>query len=74
MLYCLFLSNTIPIFDKINTVLQYEKPMIHRLKKELFESLCDIYVRFLKPSAINSAKSILRWNILPEEIREIGKT
>lgn len=58
-LYCLFLQNTIPVFTRINTVLQSEEPLIHMLHSELLSLLTELFIRFMKPEGIRSACSIL---------------
>lgn len=60
MLYCLFLKNSISIFDKFNTLLQYEKPMIHVLRREMLSLLTDLFTRFVKPDSITSVTDLLR--------------
>ena len=58
-LYCLFLKNALPMFTKVNEFLQSSIPLIHKLRRVLLELLSDIYSRFLKATAVSSAKDIL---------------
>nr|XP_015930873.1 uncharacterized protein LOC107457258 [Parasteatoda tepidariorum] len=48
-LYCLFLSNTLPLFNKVNVTLQQEAPAIHVLQKNLTCLFMDLLSRFIKP-------------------------
>jgi hypothetical protein len=48
-LYCLFLKQSISLFDKFNTLLQSDKPLIHVLRREVLGFLTDLYTRFVKP-------------------------
>lgn len=57
-LYCLFLQNVIPIFDIANQLLQKDEPVIHLLHDVMINQLTDIFIRFLKPNTVTSAKSI----------------
>lgn len=57
-LYCLFLSATLPLFDKGNLVLQQEEPAIYIVHTVLTEQLSDLLVRFIKPSIIAEADQI----------------
>lgn len=52
MLYCMFLVDAISVFEKINTELQSDKPMVHVLKNKLEKFLRDLLMRFVKPSAM----------------------
>ena len=52
LLYCYFLSKTIPIFEKANAFLQKEEPCIHLLHRMLCEQFSDLTVRFVKPEVI----------------------
>jgi hypothetical protein len=58
-LYCLFLDNIIPVFDKINVLLQRDEPCIHIMLDSLTELLTNLYIRFVTPSAVTEAESIL---------------
>jgi hypothetical protein len=59
-LYCLFLKQSISLFDKFNTLLQSDKPLIHVLRREVLGLLTDLYTRFVKPDAITSASNLLK--------------
>jgi hypothetical protein len=41
-LYCLFLKQSIPLFDKFNTFMQNDKPLIHVLRREVLGLLTDL--------------------------------
>lgn len=58
-LYCLFLQSTVPVFTKINILLQSETPHIHVLRSELLSLLSELFVRFIRPEAIRNAESVL---------------
>jgi hypothetical protein len=49
--YCHFLNFVLPIFDKYNTALQADKPMIHMIRNMLLELLRSILTKFLTPAA-----------------------
>ncbi|XP_071508171.1 uncharacterized protein [Diadema antillarum] len=51
-LYCLFLQNTIPIFNKLNVELQEEAPKIHVLLDRLHFFLRQLLMRFVKPAVL----------------------
>lgn len=57
-LYCLFLHNSIPLFEKFNTLLQSDKPYIYLLRRELYAILSEIYIRFLKPEVISKSTDL----------------
>ena len=57
-LYCLFLQNVIPVFDIANQLLQKDEPVIHLLHDVMINQLTDIFIRFLKPNTVTSAKSV----------------
>lgn len=59
-LYCLFIKRSIPLFDKLNTFLQSDKPLIHVLRIEVLGLLTDLYTRFVKPDAITSASNLVK--------------
>ena len=56
--YCLFLDNILPVFDKANLKLQHQSPQIHKLRRTLLGLLEDIVIRFVKASAIAAAPSV----------------
>ncbi|XP_071487576.1 uncharacterized protein [Diadema antillarum] len=56
-LYCLFLLQTLPLFNKLNLELQEEAPKIHVLQEKLQGFLQDVLIRFVKPSVIAHASS-----------------
>lgn len=59
-LYCLFLSNILPVFNSLNLSLQQEAPLVHILQKKLVSLFMDLIVRFVKPTALKEdAESIL---------------
>ena len=49
LLYCMFLADAISVFEKINTELQSDKPMVHVLKNKMERFLRDLLIRFVKP-------------------------
>ncbi len=49
--YCYFLDYVIASFDTTNTVLQAEKPLIHKLRRILLDLYRGILMKFLKPVA-----------------------
>ena len=51
-LYCLFLRDAIKDFEKINTELQSDTPMIHSLANKLQSFYKTLMIKFVKPSAI----------------------
>ncbi|XP_041348870.1 uncharacterized protein LOC121368275 [Gigantopelta aegis] len=53
------MNDAIPIFDKINILLQRNEPCIHILRREQLSLLTDIYVRFVTPNAVASCKDVL---------------
>ena len=57
-MYCIFLQNTIPIFNQLNLELQEEAPKIHLVHEKLHKFLGDVLVRFVKPSVIADASSL----------------
>lgn len=57
--YCLFLQNTIPIFEKVNRTLQAQAPQIHVLQSLLFELLRDLLSRFVNPSLLKQHSTLL---------------
>ena len=61
-LYCLFLKQTIPLFDSFNTFLQSDKPLIYVLRREILALLTDLYTRFVKPSSITFTSNLLKVN------------
>ena len=54
--YCMFLKNTLPIFDKANLILQKDEPCIHLLHQTLVDQLRTLFTRFLRPSSIQKYK------------------
>lgn len=62
-LYLLFLKNVLPLFVSANTFLQQEKPLIHKLNKQIYDLYFGLLVRFVKPSAVDdSSESLLNLN------------
>lgn len=57
-LFCLFLVDIIKVFDKINTNLQADKPLIHVLKEELLGLFKSLLVRFVKPAAMKDKELV----------------
>ena len=55
-LYCLFLSASLPVFEKANTTLQTDAPCIHIMKNVLLEQLKSLFLRFITPVAMNAYK------------------
>ena len=51
-LFCMFLSYTVKVFNKVLVDLQAEEPMIHILRASLRALLRDLYSRFLEPVAV----------------------
>ncbi|XP_058861185.1 uncharacterized protein LOC117964702 [Acipenser ruthenus] len=56
-LYCLFLQASIPAFDKLNLLLQSDKPNIHVLGRELQAIYTDLLCKF-KPAVLVAASSV----------------
>jgi hypothetical protein len=54
----LFLKATQPVFDELNLLLQRDEPQIHVLLDSCIELLTNLFIRFLKPEAIQKASSI----------------
>ncbi|XP_064612974.1 uncharacterized protein LOC135476774 [Liolophura sinensis] len=52
-LYCIFLKFALLAFDKLNTTLQTEKPLIHKLRRLLNKLMRDLLVRFVVPKALH---------------------
>ena len=50
--YCMFLLHAVAVFEAVNTELQCDKPMVHKLQSVLRRLLKDVLIRFVKPSAI----------------------
>jgi hAT family C-terminal dimerisation region len=57
-LYCLFVKNVLPVFDSANVFLQKSEPVIHLLHSVLVAQLRDLFVRFVKPTAILSCSKL----------------
>ncbi|MGH0123583.1 UNVERIFIED_CONTAM: hypothetical protein FKN15_037028 [Acipenser sinensis] len=57
-LYCLFLQASIPAFDKLNLLLQSDKPNIHVLGRELQAIYTDLLCKFVKPAVLVAASSV----------------
>ena len=57
-LYCIFLLQTIPLFNKLNLELQEDAPKVHLLHEKLQDFLRDILLRFVKPAVIVSTLSL----------------
>ena len=51
-LYSLFLSETIPIFEDANIILQKDEPCIHRLHRVMCNQLRELLIRFVKPAVV----------------------
>ena len=49
------LQHTIPLLNTLNLQLQRDEPQIHVLHDQLQKLLCDILIRFVKPSVISAA-------------------
>ncbi|KAK7504777.1 hypothetical protein BaRGS_00003805 [Batillaria attramentaria] len=52
-LYCLFLADIIKVFDAVNTKLQSDEPKVHKMRGLLHSLLKQLFLRFVKPSALN---------------------
>ena len=61
-LYCCFLDEILPVFDGLNTYLQNEAPLIHRLRRELNSLLKNLLVRFVKPAVIRKSENVCEVN------------
>ena len=71
-LYCLFLRDAIKDFEKINTELQSDTPMIHSLSNKLQGFFKTLLVKFVKPSAI-LGRDILSVNLSDSKnITDVG--
>ncbi|MGH0136938.1 UNVERIFIED_CONTAM: hypothetical protein FKN15_006871 [Acipenser sinensis] len=57
-LYCLFLQASILAFDKVNLLLQSDKPNIHVLGRELQAVYTDLLCKFVKPAVLVAASSV----------------
>ncbi|KAK6491589.1 toll-like receptor 6 [Huso huso] len=57
-LYCLFLQASIPAFDKLNLLLQSDKPNIHVLGRELQPIYTGLLCKFVKPAVLVAASSV----------------
>ena len=57
-LRCLFLNATVGIFADFNLLMQRDEPCVHIMKTQCIQLLTDLYVRFVKPEAINKASSV----------------
>ncbi|KAJ8037837.1 Ketimine reductase mu-crystallin [Holothuria leucospilota] len=86
-LYCIFLTQTRPIFNKVNLELQEDAPKIHVLQEKLQGLLKELMLRFIKPHIVVKASNIAECNykdeschrstddlILGEEVREFLST
>jgi hypothetical protein len=51
-LYCHFLASFIAIFDKVNTKLQTDDPLIHSLRRILHKLQRDLLLRLKQPGAL----------------------
>lgn len=59
-LYCHFLASFIEIFDKVNTKLQTESPLIHTLRRTLHKLQRDLLLRLKQPAALVGKSSPLQ--------------
>ena len=57
-MYCIFLLDTISMFNRLNVELQEEAPKIHLVHEKLQNFLRDVMVRFVKPCVLASAISL----------------
>ena len=57
-LYCLFLSEVLPVFTTQNLLLQTNSPQLHRLHSILHEAFTDLFTRYVKPRAVAKCSSI----------------
>lgn len=55
--FCLFLQNTIPVFDKFNTHLQSEKPLFPTLRSLIFALFKELLSKFMKPEVVKKTSS-----------------
>lgn len=75
--YALFVENVIPTFENANTVLQGDRPLIHKARaimKSIIEELC---LRFVLPSVIQESAIIeidvkKKTNLLPDSEVDVG--
>lgn len=58
-LYCLYLSHIITFFEKINTALQTDAPMIHRLHRMLVAFFRELVIQLVTPASISKVSSAL---------------
>lgn len=58
--YAVFLQNCVQLFDKFNTMLQTEEPLIYKLQRILLSLYKDILQRFIKPGCLAKEENILR--------------
>ncbi len=59
-LTCYFLKSNMTLFDEFNLLLQRDEPLIHELQTKCIQLLTDLFVRFLKGSALRESKEILK--------------
>lgn len=52
--FCLFLLNSIPVFDKVNIILQSSSPQVHILHDLLSGLLQELFSKFLKPVVVKN--------------------
>jgi hypothetical protein len=57
--FCLFLCYITPSFDKVNSVLQSDTPLIHKLRSILLDFFKQMLSKFVKPAIIGEASDIL---------------
>jgi len=60
--YALFIQYTMTIFEPVNTHLQSEAPLIHKLRWIMMELCKDILTKFLTEQAVVAANDILKIN------------
>ena len=62
--------NILLVFDGLNTYLQNEAPLIHRLRRELNSLLKNLLVRFVKPAVIRKSENVCEVNFTLKLIRK----
>ena len=55
----LFLDATIPVFDELNLLLQRDELCIHILCPKIVNILLELYIKFVKPDVIKSARTCI---------------
>lgn len=54
ILYCLFLTSVLPLFEEGNLQLQQEEPVIHSMHAILTQQLKNLLIWFMKPNVVST--------------------